>query len=55
MTAPARFKQSDVERVFKAAKNCGFEDIRVRIDGSGNIEAIVGTAANDAPEPVELE
>lgn len=55
MTAPARFKQTDVERVLKAAKNCGFEDIRVRIDLSGRIEAIVGNAANDAPQPVELE
>lgn len=54
MSAPARFKQADVERVIKAARKCGFADVRVRIDASGQIEAILGTAANDAP-PVELD
>jgi hypothetical protein len=54
MTARAHFKQSDVERVIKAAKKCGFENVRVSIDASGRIEAILGSAANDAPL-VELE
>jgi hypothetical protein len=54
MSAPARFRQADVERVIKAARKCGFYDVRVSIDANGRIEAILGTAANDAP-PVELE
>jgi acetolactate synthase regulatory subunit len=55
VTAPARFKQCDLERVLKAARRCGFGDVRVRIDAAGNIEAIVGSAANDAPPAVELD
>ena len=55
MTAQARFTQADLERVLKAAKRCGYEDVRVRIDQAGNIEATVGPAANDAPPPVELD
>jgi hypothetical protein len=55
MSAPARFRQCDLERVFKAARRCGFGDVRVRIDAAGNIEAIVGAAANDEPPAVELE
>ncbi len=55
MTAPARFRQSDIERVIKAAQNCGCGDVRIRIDVSGQIEAIVGSAANDEPPAVELE
>ena len=55
MTAPARFLQGDIERVIKAAKNCGFEEIRIRIDLGGEIEAIMGRAANDKQPPVELE
>lgn len=55
MTAPARFRQSDIARALKAAKGCGFEEVRVRIDAGGQIEIIVGKAANDTPPPVELE
>jgi hypothetical protein len=55
MTQPARFKQCDVERIIKAAKKCGYDDVRIRIDQNGRIEAIMGKAANDQPQPVELE
>lgn len=55
MTAPARFRQVDLERAMRAAKKCGYEDVRVRIDASGQMEVIVGKAANDQPPPVELD
>ena len=55
MTQPARFKQCDVERILKAAKKCDYEEVRIRIDQNGQIEAIMGKAANDQPQPVELE
>ena len=55
MTAQARFRQCDVERALKAAKRCGFADVRVRIDPAGGMEVIVGPAANDTPPTVELE
>jgi hypothetical protein len=55
MTTPARFKQSDLERAMRAAKKCGYEDVRVKIDASGQIEVIVGKAANDHLPPVELD
>lgn len=54
MTAPARFRQADLARALKAAKACGFEQVRVRIGVDGGLEVIVGNAANDS-EPVELE
>ncbi len=54
MTAPARFTQADIQRALKAAKRCGFEQVRVRIGVDGGLEVIVGNAAND-PEPVELD
>jgi hypothetical protein len=55
VSAPARFRQADIARALKAAKSCGFEDVRVRIDASGQLEVIVGKAANDQPPPVELD
>lgn len=55
MSAPARFRQADVTRALKAAKACGYQDVRVRIDASGQIEVIVGKAANDQQPPVELD
>lgn len=55
MTAPARFRQSDLSRALRAAKSCGFDDVRVKIDASGQIEVIVGKAANDRLPPVELD
>jgi hypothetical protein len=54
VTAPARFRQADVQRALKAAKKCGFEQVRVRIGVDGELEVIVGNAAND-PDPVELD
>lgn len=54
MTSPARFRQADITRAMKAAKSAGFHDVRVRIDVGGQIEIIVGKAANDSP-PVELD
>jgi len=38
----------------KAAKSAGYSEVKVRIDASGQIEIIVGKAANDSP-PVELD
>lgn len=55
MTAPARFRQIDLQRALKAAKAVGYEEVRVRIDATGQIEVIVGRAANDSPPPVELD
>ncbi|WP_226698901.1 hypothetical protein [Qipengyuania gaetbuli] len=55
MSSKARFKQVDVTRALRAARDCGFQDVRVRIDPAGLIEIIVGQAANDSPPPVELE
>ena len=55
MTAPARFRQADVTRAIKAAQSCGCDDVRVRIAVDGQIEIIVGRAANDQLPPVELE
>lgn len=55
MSAPARFRQSDIRRALLAAKGCGYEDVRVKIDASGQIEVIVGKAANDTAPPVELD
>lgn len=54
MTAPARFRQADIQRALKAAKKSGFEQVCVRIGVDGGLEVIVGTAANDQP-PVELD
>lgn len=55
MTAKSRFKKIDVTRALRAAKDCGFDDVRVRIDPAGGIEIIVGQAANDMTAPVEIE
>jgi hypothetical protein len=55
MSAPARFRQADLKRALKAAKDCGYDDVRVRIGIGGEIEVIVGKAANDQADPVELD
>ena len=55
MTAPARFRQADYARALKAAKRCGYEEVRVRIGAGGEMEIIVGKAANDEPPPAELK
>lgn len=54
MTAPARFTQADIQRALKAARKCGFEQVRVRIGVDGGLEIIVGNAANDS-DPLELD
>lgn len=55
MTAPARFRKADIERALKAAKSCGFEDVRVKVNVDGSLDIIVGKAANDSPPPVEFD
>ena len=54
MTAPARFRQSDITRALNAAKKSGYKQVRVVIGTDGGLEVIVGNAAND-PVQVELE
>lgn len=48
MTAPARFKQSDVTRILRGARAAGFGRVRMNIDAAGNI---VVDVANDPGEP----
>lgn len=55
MTIRAHFRQADIRRAIKAAQSCGCESVKVRIDTSGKMEVIVGKAANDESEPVELD
>lgn len=55
MSAQGRFRQVDVQRALKAAKACGFEEVRVSIGIDGKLDIIVGRAANDASETVELK
>jgi hypothetical protein len=55
MTAPARFRQADIARAIKAAQSCGCDDVKVRVAPDGQMEIIVGKAANDQPPPVELD
>lgn len=49
MTAPVRFRQADLERLFKAAKNA---DVRLRatIKPTGEIEAQMLTDAEEAAQ-----
>lgn len=47
MTAPARFKQSDIRRALKAADNLGFEEVRVVIGPNGQIEVIAKRTATE--------
>ena len=55
MTAPARFRQSDIKRLLQGARAAGFEEVRVIIDREGQMELIAGKAASITPPPVELE
>lgn len=55
MSAPARFRQADLQRALKAAQSCGYDAVRVRIGTDGQIEVIVGKPANDERGPVELD
>ena len=54
MSAPARFRQADIKRAIQAARDCGFDEVRVRVGMDGAIEVIVGKPANDQPS-VELD
>jgi hypothetical protein len=49
MTAPARFKQADIARALKGAKNAGFDRVRVTVDRAGNlvIDVIGGSDSNN--------
>jgi hypothetical protein len=42
MTAPARFRQADLDRLFKAAKKNG---VRVRIEPDGAVEMLTESQA----------
>ena len=56
MTAPARFKQSDLQRAMKAAKCAGFDHPRVILRPNGEIEIICTNQkpANDEEEDFDL-
>lgn len=54
MTAPARFKQSDLQRAMKAAKGAGFENPRVILRPNGEIE-IICTNQKPANDHEEIE
>jgi len=46
MTAPARFKQSDVTRAIKGCEAADLRIGRIEIDASGKIVILPATAAN---------
>lgn len=50
MTAPARIKEADLARIFKAAKKADFPRCRVFIDGAGNLTVDV---SNEASLPID--
>jgi len=37
LTAPARIKEADLARIFKAAKRAAYPRVRVTLDGAGNV------------------
>lgn len=47
VTAPARFKQSDLRRAVKAVEGLGYEEVRVAIDLQGRLEITVRKHVND--------
>lgn len=52
MTAPARFRQSDIERAAKAVRKAGYDGARILIDHKGRLEIIFGEGVNrTAPNP----
>jgi len=52
MTAPARFKLSDVTRVIKAVKRAGEAEAKVVLEPNGNIVILTGRLAKaDEPNP----
>lgn len=55
MSAQSRFRQADLKRALLAAKGAGFQEVKVRIAMDGQMEIIVGQAANDTQAPVEFK
>lgn len=54
MTAPARFRQSDLERAHKATQNAGCREYRIILDlYAGKMEIVVSKADNDPSAPEE--
>jgi hypothetical protein len=52
VTAPARFRQSDIERAAKAVRKAGYDGARILIDPKGRLEIIFGEGVNrTAPNP----
>lgn len=49
MTAPARIKQDDLNRVTRSARAAGFSAVRVRIDPDGTIDILFSDAPPDSP------
>lgn len=48
MTARARFTQADIRRAMKAAQQAGYDQPRIIIHPSGQIEVVAGSK-NNAP------
>ena len=44
----ALFKQSDMTRAFKCAREAGYDDVRVDVSPDGTMSVIVGSAAKVA-------
>jgi hypothetical protein len=49
VTAPARFRQSDVKRAAEGVKAAGLPIARVEVDRDGKIVVIVGEPGADSP------
>lgn len=47
MTAPARFKQSDIRRAIKSAEGLGYDEIRVVVNPDGRIEIAARKSATE--------
>lgn len=52
MTAPARFRQSDLKRAAQGLADAGLEVVKVEIDPSGKIVLFTGNS-RESPEPNE--
>lgn len=51
MTAPARFRQSDVTRAIKAARAAGADDVRVELEPNGKLVILTGQLAKGERNP----
>lgn len=49
MTAPARFKQSDINRAMRGARAAGFTDVRIEIATDGKLVVHGSVKATDLP------